>query len=289
VGAIRETTPADLDEVVELLAARSRAVFGVSEVQREQVAQSWELPGYDIGWVAVANGGIVGHAALDATHDVVHAAADPADADALLERVEQRARERGFDDVGVRVVPEDGPLYGLVQRRGFTLQREIVRMWRSLTEAFDEPRWPDDVAVRTYSDTDGERVHALLDETYAAWDLDYVPRPHDSWLAFMTDHDEFDPELFFLVERDGELVACALHWKEVDARGWVKDIVVRQDQRGRGLATALLQHAFRSYADRGVAKVGLKVDSTNPTGAMQLYERLGFVTDQRQGLWVKRL
>ena len=29
----------------------------------------------------------------------------------------------------------------------------------------------------------------------------------------MTDHDEFDPAMWFLAERDGELVACALHWK----------------------------------------------------------------------------
>ena len=36
-------------------------------------------------------------------------------------------------------------------------------------------------------------------------------------------------------------------------------------------------------------QVGLKVDSTNPTGAPRLYERLGFVTDQRLGIWVKRL
>ena len=59
--------------------------------------------------------------------------------------------------------------------------------------------------------------------------------------------------------------------------------------RGRGLATALLHHAFRTYAERGVTRVGLKVDSNNPTGAPQLDERLGFVTDQRLSIWIKRL
>ena len=47
-----------------------------------------------------------------------------------------------------------------------------------------------------------------------------------------------------------------------------------------GLGKALLQHGFREYARRGAARVGLKVDATNPTGAPQLYERVGFVTDQ---------
>ena len=105
----------------------------------------------------------------------------------------------------------------------------------------------------------------------------------------MTEHEDFDPAMWFLVERDGELVACALHWKESQRRGWVKDIVVRESERGRGLAKALLQHGFRAYAGRGADRVGLKVDSTNPTGALQLYERLGFVTDQRLEIWQKTL
>jgi mycothiol synthase len=289
VTAIRETTWDDLDGVVELLEARSRAAFGVSEVRREYVQQRWELFGYDMGWVAVGNGDIVGHAALDGTQDAVHAAADPADGDALLERLEARAAERGFDYIALHVVPEDEPLYALVRRNGFTLEREILRMWRSLSEPYTEPEWPEGVTVRTYSDPDGERVHALLDEQYASWDRDYVPRAHDAWLAAMTDHEEYDPELFFLVERDGRLVACALHWKESSGRGWVKDIVVHQSERGHGLAKALLHQGFRAYAGRGVTRVGLKVDSTNPSGAIQLYDRVGFVIDQRQGIWIKRL
>jgi ribosomal protein S18 acetylase RimI-like enzyme len=105
----------------------------------------------------------------------------------------------------------------------------------------------------------------------------------------MTRHDEFDPALWFLVERDGELVACALHWKEHQRRGWVKDIVVRERERGRGIAKALLHTGLRAYAERGAERVGLKVDSTNPTGAPQLYEKVGFVTDRRYGIWTKAL
>ena len=69
----------------------------------------------------------------------------------------------------------------------------------------------------------------------------------------------------------------------------MKDIVVRESERGRGLATALLHHAFREYARRGATRVGLKVDSNNPTGAARLYERVGMRTDRRYGSWTKRL
>ena len=117
-------------------------------------------------------------------------------------------------------------------------------------------RWPAGVGVRNYTDADGAAVHALLDEAYAGWDRDYVARDHDAWLAVMTEHDDFDPSVWFVVERDGELVACALHWKVHQGRGWVKDIVVRESERGNGLGKALLQHAFNTYANRGRRESG---------------------------------
>jgi mycothiol synthase len=277
---IRDAMWADFDAVMQL---------GVAEAEVEFVRRRWELLDYDRRWVAVDGDRIVGHGALDETQDATVLALDPGVGDALLARVVARAQERGFAQISVITAPGDKPLSELVRRNDFTLDREILRMWRTLDSALDQPTWPNGVTVRTYAADDGEEVHTLLDDTYAGWDRDYVARPHDSWLAVMTGHDEFDPALWFLAERDGTLVGCALHWKESDERGWVKDIVVHESERGNGLGTALLKQAFRAYAERGVKQVGLKVDSTNPTGAPQLYERLGFVTDQRLGIWVKRL
>jgi mycothiol synthase len=271
-----------------LLDRRSRAAFGVSEQKREHLRQRWDLPSTG-RWVALENGAVAGYAALDENRDFVHAASDPDVGDALIARVEHEARTRGFPHVSVVAVPEDAPLYGTVQRNGYRVEREILRMWRTLDDNLPDPIWPDDVTVRSYTDADAERVQALLDKQYAGWDESYTPRSHEGWLSFMTVHDDFDPTLWFLVERDGNLVACALHWKESQGLGWVKDIVVRKSERGRGLGKALLHHTFHAYAERGVERVGLKVDSTNPTGAQQLYARLGFVTDQRLEVWQKRL
>jgi ribosomal protein S18 acetylase RimI-like enzyme len=287
VADIREATEDDFEAVFELLDARSRAAFGISQQKREFLRQRWDISSTG-KWVAVENGA-VGYVGLDEDQEFVYAATDPDVGDALIAHVERQARARGFQHVAVTAVPEDAPLYDAVQRNGYTLDREIFRMWRTLNGNLPEPAWPRDVTVRSYTDADAERVHALLDAQYAGWDRSYVARSHEGWLAFMTVHDEFDPALWFLVERDGELVACALHWKESQGRGWVKDIVVHESERGRGLGMALLHHAFRAYAERGADRVGLKVDSTNPTGALELYERLGFVTDQRLGIWQKQL
>jgi mycothiol synthase len=289
---IRGTTWDDFDAVVELLDTRSRKALGTSDVEPEIVRRRWQLAGDDLvrdSWVALEDGQLVGHALLEPTQDLGLAARDAGIGAAVLARAVRRARERDFARLALTAVDEDDPVCETVRNGGFARDREILRMWRALNTALPEPRWPDGVTVRPYGDDDGERVHALLDDAYAGWDPDYIGRDHDDWLTFMTRHEEFDPDLWFLAERDGALVGCALHWRETEGSGWVKDIVVHESERGRGLGTALLQHAFHTYAGRGAARVGLKVDSTNPTGAPALYERAGFVTDQRYAIWVKRL
>jgi mycothiol synthase len=288
VTQIRDATWDDFDAVFELLDARSRAAFGISEQKPEHLRQRWLLPGTD-KWVAVEAMQIVGYATIEEEQHLALAAADPAVGDALLARAEHQARARGFDHLAATAVPEDEPFWALLTRSAFTRDREVLRMWRTLDGELPEPAWPEGATVRTYTEADARPVQALLDTAYSGWDRDYVPRSHEGWLSFMTQHDDFDPELWFLVERDGELVACALHWKESQRRGWVKDIVVRERERGQGLGKALLRHGFRAYAARGAERVGLKVDSTNPTGAPQLYEREGFVVDQSLGMWHKRL
>lgn len=161
--------------------------------------------------------------------------------------------------------------------------RDVVRMWASLERELPEPEWPGGVTVRTYRAGDAHAVKALLDDAYT-WDDSHEPRTHDEWLRWMTAHDEFDPELWLLAERAGVLVGCALHWRPVDGRGWLKDLAVARAERGRGLGAALVYAGFHASAERGARLVGLKVHRANPTGALALYERVGFVADS----WVEK-
>jgi ribosomal protein S18 acetylase RimI-like enzyme len=288
VPVIRAATADDLDAVLELLQERDRAVFGDVATQRRWVEHDLAQAAYDC-LVAHDDGRVVGWATLDGARDLTVAATAEPIAEELLAQVEASARRRRFDSLTSIAVPEDAVLWPLLERSGFTHSREILRMWRTLDGELPVPGWPACVTVRPYTGEDGRRVHALLDAVYAGWDPDYAELTHDDWLAFMTDHEEFDPELWFLVERDGVLVACALHWRESDGKGWVKDIVVHENERGRGLGRALLEHGFREYRARGVERVGLKVDANNPTGAIRLYERVGFAVDRRYVVWEKAL
>lgn len=284
---IRAATAEDAEQVFELLDARSRAAFGTSEVSKPLVLGEIRRSADD-RFVAEENGCLVGYAHVRPSHDVVVATGDAATADALLASVEERARARGVAAIEAAVVAADEPFHSLVQRAGFVHERVILRMWRMLDEEIAAPTWIAGVTVRGYEDRDGRAVKTLLDDAYD-WDPHYVPQSYDAWHGYMTEHEEFDPSLWFLAERRGQLIACALHWKEHNGRGWLKDIAVHESARGVGLGRSLIRHGLRAYEQRGVGRVGLKVDEANPTGAAGLYAREGFVIDQHLEIWRKPL
>ena len=65
------------------------------------------------------------------------------------------------------------------------------------------------------------------------------------------------------------------------ARGWLDHVSVRRPWRGRGVAKALCAASFRVLRERGMTEAWLGVDGKNPTGALGLYEALGFVVARR--------
>ena len=56
---------------------------------------------------------------------------------------------------------------------------------------------------------------------------------------------------------------------------FVKDLAVRPRLRRRGLGSALLLQAFRTFRERGAAFVDLKVVADNLSGALRLYRSHG--------------
>ena len=64
-------------------------------------------------------------------------------------------------------------------------------------------------------------------------------------------------------------------------RAWLDHVSVRRRWRGRGLAKALCAASFQALRDEGMTEAWLGVDGSNPTGALQLYESLGFAVGRR--------
>jgi ribosomal protein S18 acetylase RimI-like enzyme len=70
-------------------------------------------------------------------------------------------------------------------------------------------------------------------------------------------------------------------------RGWLASVFTRRPWRRRGLARALTTRSLVALRDRGMTTAGLGVDADNPTGALGLYEGLGFAVDHRFTAWRK--
>jgi ribosomal protein S18 acetylase RimI-like enzyme len=51
---------------------------------------------------------------------------------------------------------------------------------------------------------------------------------------------------------------------------------VKRPWRGRGLASALLAASFNVFQEAGMTHSMLAVDSENPTGALRLYQKMGY-------------
>jgi ribosomal protein S18 acetylase RimI-like enzyme len=282
---VRPANWEDLAAVVELVGAQNRAASGIAGIRAEHLRLEWRVPGFVLGLdnlVAEEAGQPVGYGAVTLRQELVLAAADDSVSDELLRRLSARARERGYGTLTVTVRSPTSPLAGLVRRHPFRLDRKTLLMRRPLATPLDARPEPDGIAFRTFEPADAAAVHRLLDDSYRAWDDRYVPMTHEAWVSWMTGDSEFDPRVWWLAERAGKLVGCALHWDS----GWLKDIVVAPAERGRGLGAALVGQGLAEFSRRGLSNVGLKVDPSNPTGAVRLYERLGFATVSTEEIWL---
>lgn len=134
--------------------------------------------------------------------------------------------------------------------------------------------WPEGVRVRTYAPGDAAALHALLERGYRNGGGSVAP--FGEWLPQMTSDEEYDPSLWLLAEGQDELAGAIVCWTS----GFVKDLVVRESWRGRGLGEALMRHALTVFTHRGARSVELKVHSDNH-GAVRLYERVGMRVVER--------
>ncbi len=62
--------------------------------------------------------------------------------------------------------------------------------------------------------------------------------------------------------------------------GWIYDIQVLPEHRGKGVGEALMRHAMKVSRERGFNQIGLMVNAKNRVAA-SLYEKLGFRTEYR--------
>jgi mycothiol synthase len=172
------------------------------------------------------------------------------------------------------------PMIEALERAGWRHERTNWTMEIDLAAAapLPEPAWPEGISVRSADlDRDARAIHETEADSFSDH-YGYVPQPFEQWFHFRTRFFKAEPELWILA-MDGEQIAgmalCSSQRAGQPDLGWISTLGVRRPWRRRGLALAILHHAFRLLAARGIARAGLGVDAQSLTGATRLYEKAG--------------
>jgi GNAT superfamily N-acetyltransferase len=175
----------------------------------------------------------------------------------------------------------------LLTSLGYAPIRVTYTMAIDLAAPPPAPDWPHGITIRNFIPGQDDHVaYEAYEEAFA--DMWQRPRGTFEQLVSKLSRPYFDPAHWFLAF-DGDQVAGTLFSDNIDGKGWVEIVGVRRPWRGRGLALAMLHHAFGAFFERGVTHIGLSVDAQSPTGAPRIYERAGMHLDQSFRVYEREL
>jgi ribosomal protein S18 acetylase RimI-like enzyme len=185
-------------------------------------------------------------------------------------------------------------LEALVRRAGLEPERWYQEMQRPLTD-LPEPSPADGVDLVPFSwDRDDEvrRAHnAAFTRHHGSSERD-----PEAWRSLFTGQRNFRADLSRLAIADGAVVGYVLAYvfeADTAARGTrevsLGQIGVLPAARGRGIASAAIAEVLRAAAGNDCQGAALGVDTANVTGALRLYEGLGFRPVRTRVSWTLAL
>lgn len=146
-----------------------------------------------------------------------------------------------------------------------------LTLQRDLRGPLPLPVWPEGVSLVPFTEDMAPTLHALMVAGYTAGEGD--AGPFDTWWHRLRSDIEYDPALVFVAANaDGTYAGICQCWTSA----FVKDLVVAEAFRGRGIGEALMLTACHAFRRRGAERLALKVLPGNAR-ALKLYRRLGMV------------
>ncbi|ALO67384.1 hypothetical protein AS189_13900 [Arthrobacter alpinus] len=170
----------------------------------------------------------------------------------------------------------------LMAASGFEPVRTFTEMAVDLAQIPAAPLTPG-VSIVPFTPELSEAVRLAHNEAFADhWGSEQ--RSEQKWTVLMA-HENFRPEWTSVAIDDatGEVAGYQISMFDATALGatghrdgYTELLGVRRAWRGRKLAPALLIDAMNRYAAAGMERATLDVDTENPSGALGLYERMGY-------------
>lgn len=180
--------------------------------------------------------------------------------------------------------PEHGRL---LDRAGYSPSRYFTTLHAELSTAALEPRTlPEGIRIEPWSPRHSEGARAAKNAAFADhWGSQPATQEGwESWQGLPT----FRPELSRVALAGDEVVGFITtdvnedDWARMGrSSGYIGLVGTVREWRGKGLASAMLVDVMRAYRAQGFDLAVLDVDTANPTGALGVYERLGFAAVAR--------
>lgn len=290
---VRPLTPDDLPTLAAFLAADEERLTGrPSRIGAADVREWTSLADLEHdSWVCEDESGLAAVAWMHSSDDLgigivavgLRAQAMGIGSD-LVEHTERRARDHGATRMHQFALGADTYAHELLASLGYRDARRFYDMAIELTE---RPELAD-VEIESLQPGDEEAFHEALDAAFQDhWE--HHSHPFAEWWKRHTANPDFDPTLWLLIRGDGKIAAVARNEANRNGGGYVGALGVRREFRGRGYAKALLYRTFAEFWDRGLPRVTLGVDATNPTGATHLYESVGMHVEAENVVFEKAL
>lgn len=207
---------------------------------------------------------------------------------AMLHYAERRLREIADSH------PKDGPRFfqswaadteigtqRLLLSEGYQPVRFSYEMVRDLSELIPEVPIPEGLELRSVK---SEHLWLIFDAMNEAFRDHWSHRDltKEEFKQWMKDP-SFDPKHWKIAWEGDQVAGMVLNFinaaenEEYNRkRGYTEGISVRRPWRRRGLARSLLAQSLRYFKQLGMTEATLGVDTENPSGALRLYESVGF-------------
>lgn len=180
----------------------------------------------------------------------------------------------------------------LLRSEGFKAVRYGFEMVRPLSDPIEEKPLPEDLDVRPVLP---EHYRAIWDANQEAFQdhWGYSPAQEEDYQRWLNES-IFQPDIWQVAWDGDQVVGMVLNFlmeaenaKYNRKRGYTEDICVRRPWRKQGVASALITRSLKMFKEMDMTEAALGVDTQNISGALRLYESLGFQPVKRHTTYRK--
>ena len=181
---------------------------------------------------------------------------------------------------------KDSVMREALESFGMETIRTYWHMRRSLDASAKADASKDNLEIRPISGREDLEIWWALHQDAFSNHFGFAPRPMELWIEQTTSAGTMDPEGCFIAIYEGQAAGFVqLANANYHLNGGYVDLIgVAHKFQGLGLGELLLQHAINFSVDQGREFIELNVDTGNESGALKLYEKLGFTPNSA---WVQ--